>query len=83
MLSMPHTPVRVLIAECERAAKERFGPFTRVETTLVPSLDGDFWRAQVKLPASGPSGEEGLGPCCHGRGKPAVVRALQEELARA
>jgi hypothetical protein len=76
MLSEHYSPVRALIIECEQLAERRFATQVHIRVGLVPSLDGDFWSAEVlALAESVP-----LEAPCHARGKIAVLRALREHL---
>jgi hypothetical protein len=48
MLTEHHTPIGALISQCQQLAEQLFHEPVRVRVELLPSLDGDSWRADVR-----------------------------------
>jgi hypothetical protein len=76
MLDNTYESVTSLIRECERLAIERFQQDVTVRVAFIPSLDGDFFAAEVR------SGSPDHGPveASRARGKRGALVALRAQL---
>jgi hypothetical protein len=76
MLMEAHTPVWLLLGECQRLAEQLFRKPVRVRFELLPSLDGDSFRADVRSAQEPAAAAPTLLVAPPARGKLAALRQL-------
>ena len=80
MLTETRTPVRALIEQCQRLAEGLFDGSVCVRFELLPSLDGDSYRANVRGSLEPTAAGETLLSAPPGRGKLGALRELLQVL---
>jgi len=82
MLIEAHTPVWLLLGECQQLAEQLFREPVRVRFELMPSLDGDSFRADVRALPEPTAASPKLFVAPPARGKVGALRQLLAALRK-